>query len=79
MNNIFTNMCAYFIFIIIFTISLCGVAFDVDARVLWLMILLAHTYAFINTEVRARSVERRLKKYKKAVKTFTDQIEKKEL
>lgn len=79
MNNLFTSMCAYFIFTIIMIVSCCGVAFDADARVLWLVILMAHSYSFIHTEVRARRCERRLKKYKKAYNRITEKIEKKEI
>lgn len=77
--KIINNMRRYFVFIIISITAACGVAFSADDRILWLMILISTSFDFIGGEVRNAKIESRMKKYKKAYKKITKQIEEKEL
>lgn len=77
--KIINNMGRYFVFCLITIVSCCGIAFTKEDRILWLMILIISSYEFICGEVREARVNRQLKKYKKAYKKITKQIEEKEL
>lgn len=79
MKKLVANAGLYFMFIFISIICACGIAFDTDSRVLWLLLLIVNMYNAIGSAVRAYYINRRMDKYKRAIKKITKQIEDKEL
>ena len=79
MKKLMANAGLYFMFVFITIICACGIAFDTDSRLLWLLLMITNAYNAIGSAINIHYTNKRIDKYKRAIKKITKQIEEKEL